>query len=431
LNIDELIQALLESVASERLALLAGAGVSLGVPSSVPSAASVAHNAFHRHEELTGERLPSELDWDLEKIASHFYHVGRLSYFVNTLVDWGPFRGNPNRAHFAVADFLACRAFDVAITTNFDTLVEVAAERIGERDFRAAIDGGEANRSAPYHPYLKVYGCGLVDRDSTLWCVEQTSSEPLSGRLARSKSFLSGRLLNRDLLVIGFWSDWSYLNSILEAALPPESGAHVYLVDPQSATNLKDKAPQLWAWAEKHGRFVHIEAKAEEVLERLRSEFSRLLLRRIMKRAGPSTDVAWLDHLDADDRFFIRRDLAGVDGVARDRTYHPGMSAFARAHEALNAGGAVFHSGRYSLGERRIRIIHVAGERLSEVRAALAASPALTRDLDVVICAGADDDANASSNIVRSEAVATIIRGGTEAIEFLTSAASLLQTEAP
>lgn len=428
MDIEELIPKLMTSIADERLAILAGAGLSMAAPTNTPSAAIVAHKAVARHLELTGQQLPAEIEWDLEKVAKHFHGEGQLSYFLNRLVDWVPFRANPNRGHLAIADFLACGAIDLAITTNFDELVESAARRIGEGDFRAALDGGEANQKRIHEPYLKIYGCCVRDVENTVWCVEQTTANPLAERLGKSTAFLSGRLLNRDLLVVGFWSDWSYLNAILQAALPAAANSVIYLVDPASDDDLKAKAPALWAWAEQH-LFEHVRAGAGETLEALRRRFSELLLRRVMMRAGNQANVMWLEGLSTDDAYAIRRDLAGVDNVARERNDDASMSLFARSHQELNARGGVFEQGRYTVGEKRIRVVQAAGRNLSDVRADFTRTASPTDDLDVVVCAGAQDDGNATENVVRDESPATIMRAGTANINFVTSVAELFPTE--
>lgn len=429
MNIDQLVTALLQSIANRNLAILAGAGLSMAAPSNAPGAAAVANQAVRRHRERTGEELPTAIAWDLEKVSQHFFHEGNLStYFVHRLVDWTPFRLVPNRGHLAIADFLACGVIDIAITTNYDELVEMAARRVGEINFQNAWDGVEANQAYDHQPYLKIYGCCRRDVANTVWCVEQTEIEPLATRLERSKQFLRGRLLNRDLLIIGFWSDWNYLNSILEDALPPTANGRIYLVDPLPDDRLREKAEDLWAWANQH-RFTHVEAPGDEVLDRIRRRFSQLMLRRVMRRAGEQAPLDWVDALDTEESFTIRRDLAGVNGVARQRDDTASMTAFARAHERLRIAGAQYSGGRYSLGARNFRIIQAAGVPLAEVRAEFEAAPELSLDLDAVVCAGAEDDAGLAGNVVRTEGEATIIRGGSRDLRLHTSADDLLNEE--
>lgn len=427
MTVDELMPKLLTAIANKNLIVLAGAGLSITRPSNVPAAATVSHNAFQTHKNLTGQTLPPEFEWDLEKIACHFRKESNLTYFIRRLIDWTPFRAVPNRGHLALADFLACAAIDGAITTNFDTLVETASASIGDVTFQAAIDGREANVACEHRPYLKMYGCCVRDIENTIWCVEQTGDVPLAERLEHSQHFLAGRLLGRDVLVIGFWSDWQYLNSILESALPAASPANIYLVDPDPDEKLAKKAEGMWTWAQKH-HFRHVRASADDVLEELRLQFSRLFLKRVMKVGDANADVEWLDSLTTDDVYAIRRDLAGVNKVARHRAEEPNMGVFARAHGLINGAGATFDGGGYRVAGKRVRIVQAAGRMLSEVRAEFAKVASSVTDTDVVVCAAASDD-ESSPNIVRDDAPSTIIRGGTKGIRFTTTVEEALAGE--
>jgi hypothetical protein len=77
-----------------------------------------------------------------------------------------------------------------------------------------------------------------------------------------------------------------------------------------------------------------------------------------------------------------------------------------------------------------VRIVQAAGRPLSDVRADFGKSPTLSNDVDVVVCAGAQDDGDASPNIVREDLPATIMRGGSKNLEFHTSVTPLFGLEA-
>lgn len=90
-----------------------------------------------------------------------------MDLFINKLVKWELFCGEPNPGHDTIADLIMCGACVCAVTTNFDILVERAAEGLGERAFQAALDGEEANVDRGYRPLLKIHGC-FSQREYTL-----------------------------------------------------------------------------------------------------------------------------------------------------------------------------------------------------------------------------------------------------------------------
>jgi hypothetical protein len=48
-------------------------------------------------------------------------------------------------------------------------------------------------------------------------------------------------------VVVGFWTDWGYLNDVLAGAFTINTALSVTVVDPSPATSLQTKAPLLWA----------------------------------------------------------------------------------------------------------------------------------------------------------------------------------------
>ena len=157
----------------------------------------------------------------------------------------------PTAAHSAVADFLCCGALTFAATTNFDTHIEDAAFELGERDFRSALDGVEAAKLPDRHrPLLKLHGCHKRDSSNTLWAQSQIDPNgEIQTRLARSATWLTGQLVGRDLVILGFWTDWDYLNTVLSRALQDSTPRTVVVVDPAGPQALQQKAPELWHWA--------------------------------------------------------------------------------------------------------------------------------------------------------------------------------------
>jgi hypothetical protein len=53
-------------------------------------------------------------------------------------------------------------------------------------------------------------------------------------------------LPGRHLVVVGFWSDWGYLNDVLADAFSIATAASVTVVSPGDSASLETKAPLLW-----------------------------------------------------------------------------------------------------------------------------------------------------------------------------------------
>ena len=54
-------------------------------------------------------------------------------------------------------------------------------------------------------------------------------------------------LPGKDLLVVGFWTDWGYLNDVIANALNVNPFGSVTVVDPKASADLQATAPTLWA----------------------------------------------------------------------------------------------------------------------------------------------------------------------------------------
>jgi hypothetical protein len=94
---------------------------------------------------------------------------------------------------------------------------------------------------------------------------------------------LTVRLLDRDLLIVGYWTDWDYLNGVLERSLGAVRPARVIIVDPAEGASLAAKAPALYALGQRARlAFQHVSASGSEFLERLRLKFSKSFVRRVL-----------------------------------------------------------------------------------------------------------------------------------------------------
>ena len=130
---EDLASLLLGSIAADNLVLFCGAGLSMAPPSAVPSARQLSIDCFSKYERAIGAALPGDIRENLEAQCKFAFNRGELEkLFLEKLVMWRPFVRNPNKGHKTVADFLATRALRFSVTTNFDTLVEQAAENLGE-----------------------------------------------------------------------------------------------------------------------------------------------------------------------------------------------------------------------------------------------------------------------------------------------------------
>src|ERR1051325_10124263 len=118
---DHLASLLLGSIAADNLVVFAGAGLSMAAPSSVPSARQLATDCFAKYEKAIGTSLPPNTRDDLEAQCKFALDRGELQkLFLDRLVDWRPFFGNPNKGHKTLADLLATRALRSGVTTNVD-----------------------------------------------------------------------------------------------------------------------------------------------------------------------------------------------------------------------------------------------------------------------------------------------------------------------
>lgn len=419
---------LLESIAAEQLFILCGAGLSMAPPSSLPSAALVARTCRERYQSELGSELDPALGDDLESIAHHFLAGGTFdALFIGKLVPWGPFKNAPpNVGHEALADFLACRAIVAVVSTNFDMLCEGAAQQLGEPDFRAIVDVADIPMPAEHGALLKVHGCAIRSRTETIWCREQLQQSPTRERMERFAAWLADKLCGKDLLVIGFWSDWAYLTELFAANLASVGPRSVYVVNPDSDEELQQKAPQLWAWANGPGiQFLHIRSSGEAFLDELRRIWSGRFVTRLMEAARPAYETFFgpppnqppdLSGECSRTLYALRRDLTGTPSTqpVRERTPAKSDHVAAAVHRRLLDRGATLEAHQYLFGDRRIRVISGRGCLLSQIRAGYRAEPPLLTDVDQVVCAGATEDPFAP-HVVRGVEAGSIVRPGSSA----------------
>jgi hypothetical protein len=426
---EALANRLLDSIAAEQLFILCGAGLSMAPPSNLPSAVGVAQACRERYRIERGSELDAALGDDVEAIARHFF-VGTTfdALFLGKLVPWAPFKDSPpNPGHDALADFLACKAVQAVVTTNVDTLCETAADQLGEPDFRAIVETADLPMPTEHGCLLKVHGCATRSRPTTIWCREQLQQNPIRDRAQRFAAWLAERLLGKDLVVIGFWSDWAYLTELFAANLAGVGPRSVYVVNPDTPAQLQLKAPQLWAWANgANVQFRHVPMSGEVFLDDLRRAWSGRFISRLMDASRPTYTSFFGPPANASPDlaathssrvlYALRRDLTGTPSSrpVRDRAPSDSDHLAAAIHRRLLDRNATLEPHRYSFGGRSLRIISGRGRLLSQIRADYQSEPPLLTNLDSVICAGAVDDPS-SPDIVRGGGTGSIVRPGSSA----------------
>ena len=69
------------------------------------------------------------------------------------------------------------------------------------------------------NPLIKFHGC-LTRKRETLWTQAQLADPPIADRIHSCSEWMRLQLPNKDLVVIGFWTDWGYLNRAAPATAP-------------------------------------------------------------------------------------------------------------------------------------------------------------------------------------------------------------------
>lgn len=416
------VELALDSILNDRLAVLIGAGLSMAPPSLLPSAFSVGAAAKQRYDARYGATRPP-LAEGVEDQAQFFFQRGELAtaYFSN-LIDQNAFAGPPNPGHIAIADLLLIRAIRIAITTNVDTLVETAGQPLFGQ-VGVGIDGHAVAALAPDEsPLLKVHGCRTIDRANMVWARGQLAIAPVADRIATSTACLNVRLLNRDLLIIGYWTDWDYLNEVLGATLGAVNPSRVIVVDPADGAVFQEKAPALYALGERATTaFQHVRASGSNFLESLRLAFGKSFVRQVLHAgtadyehyAGTPPQADWTEPpaLDNDMLWQMRRDLEGrvPNEPAKDRT-PPNEPLLGLTLLQLRAGGATSDGSYWLIGGRRVRVMRALNKALHRVEAEFEREVAPAIAPDLIIAVGAESQALAP-NVARAGTKPTIARG--------------------
>ncbi len=407
--------------------VLAGAGLSMAPPTRTPSAWDVAEACRGSYLKLVGEAMPLDTDADIETIAEWFWSNTRFREFIEKLIPWSYFHGplrEFNTGHLAIADLLACRALEGCVTTNYDLFVELAATAIGEPDFRAMREPADLAAHYDHSPYLKVHGCcyGGSDRLRTIWCKDQLEHADLKLRTDRFRAWLSTNVQDRDLLVVGFWSDWVYLSEVLAESLTATTPRSLVVVDPSDADALERKAPGLWKWAhEQDINFQHVRQSGADFLDAFATALGKVSIGKLVRDAAETHEAVFGvalgevgEHSDNATLYGLRRVLTGTLSHAPVRQIDPETSRqlLVAIHARLQAKGASFNGTHYEYCGKTVRLLSGSGEVLSAARKRYAEEPPSPIPVDRMVCVGASAD-YAAVDVVRGDAAPTIVRPGT------------------
>lgn len=415
------IDQVLDSLLSERLALLCGAGLSMAAPSLIPSAAKLAEKAKEKYDATYGiDRAP--LSESIDEQAQFFFERGELeTVYLRTYVDADAFSAHPNSGHVSIADLMLTQGISTTVSTNVDTLIETAGimllGHIGKGTTRESVQSLPDRRS----PLLKIHGC-WNQPEQTIWAPGQVSVDPTRTRIDECSKWLELRLADRDLLIVGYWTDWDYLNDVLEKSLGSVNPSRVVVVDPCASAEFQVKAPALYDLGRRAKvTFRHAPCSADKFLEELRVAFSRTFVRRTLHRGvdefesktGTTANPSWLEPFAEDPHVLwqVRRDLEGCNPNEPARLRAPtdeplvGLTLL-----ELQALGADFAEGYWNLDSQRIRVIRTPNRALHEVEAAFAKEVAPAVAPDITVAVGAESYSLPGS-VVRGSGTGSVTRG--------------------
>lgn len=417
----EVLTRLLASMHAGRLVVVCGAGLSMAPPSSLPSARAIAEACFDKYQLAIDPNCDGSLRENLEALAERFVAMQMLeSVFIESLVPWEQFVRPSNPGHAAVADFLATRTAFAALSSNYDILIERRAWDYGAQ-FESALNGSEAMKTSQRHaPLLKFHGCSHRNKGETIWAPSQLNEPATKTRLESCTTWMAANLLAKDLLVVGFWSDWGYLNSVIGGALADAAPLSITIMDPSPPEVLQSKAPDLWALSQAGNiTFNHVQQSGSDALDELRQAFSTNFLRQVLAQGisaieahtGAPCDPSWLEipALSGEGLYDLRRD---AEGEPRTR---PARKKSPDSHELLGyfhllmrrAGGQQAEDG-YDLNGQKVRVVNGASQVLSHMRSRFVEAPVASPS-DIVVAVGATD-LGVPANVVREGRAGDLVR---------------------
>lgn len=411
---------LLSAIETDALVILCGAGLSIPSPSDLPSAATISHRCYDRWRASEPNLDPTLRD-NVDALAGHFHARGDFERGFIPLVPWNELVGWPNTGHAAVADLLISRGARAALSANFDGLIESWAwsHKVA---LQGALTGQEAVNTTDSSPLLKFHGCLHRGREQTLWTHGQLTEPLINDRVQSCSQWMNLTLPGKHLLVVGFWTDWGYLNDVLASAFTINSASSVTVVDPDTTANLQAKAPGLWIRLNAlSNNFEHVRASGAEALNEIRTAYSRAWARKLfalgtaLAEAEGTDEVAARalsdpDVLSTDALYNLRCDAEGVpyNRAAAQKTPPGSAAEMAYLHIKLLAAGATRQGAWLEYNGRTIRIVNGAGQGLSTVQSSYK-EPSPLGQAELVVCAGAVD-LGVPGKIVATGSGASVVR---------------------
>jgi len=394
---DDLRIRLLGAIETNSLVFLCGAGLSVPQPSDLPGAVKVARTCYDRW--LPTEMLDPALRDDIDKLADHFYAKGDFVSVFLELVPWSELEGPPNKGHAAISDFLLSRAAHGVLSANFDTMIEKWAK---ERrvSLQGALNGQEAvNFQTVSNPLVKFHGCMDRARTKTIWTKGQLVEPDVEATVTSCTHWITQNLPGKHLVVVGFWTDWGYLNDVLATAFTIQTASSVTVIDPSPAPDLEIKAPALWAKLNAlSADFEHVQESGADFLEELREAFSMSWTKKFYGLSSEPAAAAGFavapsaSGLTMDELYKLRRDAEGRP-YNRAATLKEPVAAAGEAaltHYQLLHAGATQEGAWLRHGTNAIRVVNGAGQEVEAMRDSYREPPSISQP-DYVVCAGAYD----------------------------------------
>ena len=390
-------------------------------PSSIPSAAQLAASAKQKYDAYFGAERPP-LPESIDDQAKFFFARGELStVYLRTYVDSHAFSSKPNPGHYAIADLLLVRGISTAVSTNVDMLIEFSGNMLNGQ-IAVGVSRDEVARVLPdKSPLLKIHGCWSRP-EGTIWATDQICQEPTRSRVNECGHWLEVRLLDRDLLIVGYSTDWNYLNQVLESAIGTVSPTRVIVVDPCESETFAEKAPMLYELGQRASmEFCHVRCSGDEFLSGLRVNFSRMFVRRVLRAGrdayvdlnGQEPEAHWLEPTSDDPHALwqTRRDLEGCQpnepATMRNPPEEPllGLTIL-----QLRARGAMPTGNFWSIDDRRVRILRAPNRLLHDIEAAYSRESPPAIAPDVVVAVGAEA-VSLPISVARGSPSHSIVRG--------------------
>ena len=415
------IEKVINALIAERLALLCGAGLSMAEPSSLPSAAQLAARAKQKYDAYFGsdrEPLPDSI----EEQARFFFERGELyTVYLRTYIDPDAFSSMPNLGHCAIADLLLVRGISTALSTNVDTLIETSGSWLNGKIAAGVTRDQVVQAPSGKSPLLKLHGCWSQPQ-GTIWATEQTREEPIRSRLSDCDQWLRVQLLDHDLLIVGYSTDWNYLNQVLESVIGTVSPTRVIVVDPCESDEFAEKAPMLYELGQRASdEFCHVRCSGDEFLNGLRVEFSRTFVRSVIHSGreayldvvGEPPEDHWFEPTSDNPEILwrTRRDFEGCPpnepSTMRNAPDEPllGLTVL-----QLRANGATPQGSFWQINDRTVRIVRTPNRFLHDVEEIYSRESPPATAPDVVIAVGAEA-VSLPRSVTRASRSDSIVRG--------------------